>query len=78
MSTFDLVREFTNDELRTIYKEFKIMSRLHEPQKAKLSVALKNLFIAEKTPTNYWGDQYHMIKMALECQILDRFNKDLL
>ena len=73
MTSFDLVKEFTDDELRLVTKELIIVSGNPAPATVKMSKSLKKLFESEKTKTNYWSDQYDYVYRALRFEIVNRF-----
>jgi len=73
MKSFDLVKEFTDDELRLVTKELNKVSGNSAPATVKMSKNLKRLFDSEKTKDNYWSDQYDYVYRALRFEIVDRF-----
>lgn len=80
-NSFTLSRSYTNDELRSLLIELRKMSNADAPAKVSKSPLMKQLFDIEKGGDNYyiyWSDQYHMVKMAIECEILNRVEKNLM
>ena len=80
-NSFTLCLTYSNDELRSLLIELRLMSEADAPANVKRSVLMEQLFDAEKGNDNYhiyWSDQYHMVKMGIECEILKRFEKNLL
>lgn len=77
-NSFTLSRCYSNDDLRSLLVELRVMSNADAPAKVKKSSLMKQLFDIEKTNDNHWGDQYHMVKMAIECEILNRFEKGVM
>ena len=68
--------KYSNEELRSLLKERYELSLMDRPRNAKLSKKMKHLFDVEKRPNLYWADQYHMVKRAIEIEILDRIRTD--
>ena len=77
-NSFTLARCYSNDDLRSLLIELRVMSNADAPAKVSKSPLMKQLFDIEKTKDNHWGDQYHMVKMAIECEILHRVEKNVM
>lgn len=68
---------FDNERLRKLLKEIKKIGDRDKPRYAKQSENMKVLFENEKTEYNHWLDQYSMVKLMIETEILHRVRTDI-
>ena len=78
LNAYIQVREYDNEILRSLLKEIRCISKMNIPRNAKHSPNMKTLFQVEKTRSNYWSDQYHNVKSAIELEILSRVLSDII
>ena len=75
-SAFDEVREWENEQLRTLLKEVKEIGKQDAPRYFKQSKKMKQLFELEKADYYTWADQFSNVQRAIEVEILWRVRTD--
>ena len=75
-SSFDEVRKWDNEQLRTLLKEVKDMGKQDAPRRFKQSDKMKQLFELEKADCYTWADQFSNVQRAIEVEILWRVRTD--
>lgn len=73
ITSLDLIQSITNQELKNLMLELKIMSKSKAPALLKKTPLMKSLFESEKTPHNYWSDQYNNVDQSVRIEIVKRF-----
>ncbi len=70
------VKDLTNDELRSLLKEIKVISDAEAPAKVKQSGLMKQLFERENYSIYGWYDKYYNVRTSIEREILSRVRTD--
>ena len=72
ISAYSEVRNYNNEQLRSLLKEIKEIGKLDAPKYAKQTAEMKHLFNTEKTNYNNWYNQFSYVSNAIEVEILHR------
>jgi hypothetical protein len=70
--TCNVVKEYTNEELRGLLQELKEIGKSDTPNHVKKSDKLSYLCEIEKTVYSHWAMQYVEVCNAIETEILHR------
>ena len=76
-TALNLVKEYSNNELRSLLKELKQINMSEVPAKFKCSDKMKALYDAEKQPYYDWLDCHFGVSDAIRFEILKRVERDI-
>ena len=76
-SAFNEVRKYSNEQLRSLLKEIKKISKHDAPRYVEQSVNMAQLFALEEADYNTWLDTFRNVQNSIEREILFRVANDV-
>lgn len=74
-NSFEIIKNYTNEQLRSLVKEMHEIGKLDAPAHAKLSPEMQMLFDSQKD-YGFWINKYHNVNISIDWEIKRRIVED--